>query len=796
MLKAKKRAPRDCTATLFLLVLAVHQRKNMQNKDNTEHTPTPAGNAAHTGPTAADHDGRLAAGQACLHAALDIYLPLGLSVTCCCDPGHVGVGKKHARQCNTPGKSPVHTWKGLQERLPTPEEVRRWWHDFPVGNVGCVLGQVSGLVRVDVDGPEGEKLLMEWSAGDLPQTWTFRSSPSGRGLLYRWPREVSCKSTAMTKPGAHRELRLMGNGSQTVLPPSRHASGMLYTWEPGLSPDDLPLTPAPRWLVERLRQEPRRNHQRPEPGTHEAPEFARVASALAAIPNDDADYDAWLFLGMALHSTRATWARGLWDGWSQQSGKYNEAKQDKSWQSFKADGTVTIASLFQRAQGHGWRPPRTSKAADSAEQDAQGRRNGHKSLMSSNQATVGEGEEGQEGHTPAPPWTDTLLRNKSGMAQQTINNFILAIQHLEPWKSTGCWYDTVREVHLVGAERVKEGDDTAAGALIERATGIRVTNLALVGRALDYVCRQNTRDLLQEWVATLPNVSVSALLTTWLRQYANVPDTVSDAYVADVSRIIPVSMIARILCPGCQYRYVPILEGPEDIGKSKLTKVLAGHDQYGRSWHVALSAGMEGKEAHMMLDGALVAELEELSSYTKTDENRMKALITAEVDSFVPKFANKRVDHPRRTVFIATVNPEGDGAYLKGQAGNTRFLPITVGAINIAGFLGMRTQLFAEAKAYYLAHLEDWWKLGCEEDAANEREERRQTSVYEGEALQGWLNLRQPATCTWQDVAELHLHIPKDRWNKLLQMEISKALKAHGWRPDRTNARRYWVRAR
>jgi hypothetical protein len=412
-----------------------------------------------------------------------------------------------------------------------------------------------------------------------------------------------------------------------------------------------------------------------------------------------------------------------------------------------------------------------------------------------------EASQSRNGHTPpAPPaptqadWEGGLLVNKGGIPQQTINNFALALQHLDPWKREGCWYDVVRERHMVGAAPVLEGDDTAAGIRIEQATAIRVTNLHLVGRALDYVCRQQTRDLLREWVDALPALPVSDHLTTWLRTYANVPDTVSDSYVADVSRIIPVGMIARILRPGCQFRYVPILEGPEDAGKSKLTKALAGQDAYGQSWHVALSAGMEGKEAHMMLDGALIAELEELSSYTKTDENRMKALVTAETDSFIPKFANKRVDHPRRTVFIATVNPEGDGAYLKGQSGNTRYLPITVGTIDIPGFLSTRTQLFAEAKTYFLDHPEDWWTLTCGIDATTEREERRQTSVYESEALRGWLATLSPAECTWQDVAEFYLHSPKDRWNKALQMEISKALRAFKWVPARTGERRYWVR--
>jgi predicted P-loop ATPase len=75
-----------------------------------------------------------------------------------------------------------------------------------------------------------------------------------------------------------------------------------------------------------------------------------------------------------------------------------------------------------------------------------------------------------------------------------------------------------------------------------------------------------------------------------------------DAYGQDISRLIPVSMIARAMKPGCQYRYVVILEGPEDLGKSKLIKALASPE-----WYRELSHGLEGKEAHMILQGVWVA---------------------------------------------------------------------------------------------------------------------------------------------------------------------------------------------
>jgi hypothetical protein len=301
-----------------------------------------------------DHERRLAAGRECFEAA-KTYLALGLSVLTCCDPHHIGVGRTHVTDCTSPGKVPMHRWKVFQERLPTLQELEHHWRDYPIGNVGCALGQVSGVVRVDVDGPVGETLLQEMSQGDLPPTWTFASSPAGYGLLYQWPADLPCQTTSLQKAGAHQELRLMGNGSQTVLPPSRHPSGSRYTWQAGHSPAEMPPAPAPAWLIGQL-YDVRREAPPPSAPTTTTPEQSRVASALSAIPNDEAPYDTWLMLGMALHSTETPWAEALWDTWSRQSPKFQAAKQGASWQSFQTNRakTVSIGSLFFLARQHGW----------------------------------------------------------------------------------------------------------------------------------------------------------------------------------------------------------------------------------------------------------------------------------------------------------------------------------------------------------------------------------------------------------------------------------------------------------
>ena len=81
-----------------------------------------------------DHEQRLTAGRACLEAALQVYLPQGFSVTCCCDPDHVGVGKKHGQQCQSPGKAPMGGWKERQAQVPTLAVVEADWRRYPIGS--------------------------------------------------------------------------------------------------------------------------------------------------------------------------------------------------------------------------------------------------------------------------------------------------------------------------------------------------------------------------------------------------------------------------------------------------------------------------------------------------------------------------------------------------------------------------------------------------------------------------------------------------------------------------------------
>ena len=67
-------------------------------------------------------------GTACGLAAID-YARFGWSVTVCCPPDHVGVGKWH--KCGSPGKAPLHKWKDKQTNRMNVEEIEGYTASIP-----------------------------------------------------------------------------------------------------------------------------------------------------------------------------------------------------------------------------------------------------------------------------------------------------------------------------------------------------------------------------------------------------------------------------------------------------------------------------------------------------------------------------------------------------------------------------------------------------------------------------------------------------------------------------------------
>lgn len=177
------------------------------------------------------------------------YLGLGYPVFPVCSPrmgqhAHRGAGGT-SETCKNPGKRPLVSWEPYQSRLPDETEVSLWWARWPQANIGMATGIVPGVVVLDCDSGEARQLALSNGGLDkTPAVWTGK--PGGVHFWLEHPVET-VRNFARRLPG----LDFRGDGGYVLLPPSVHASGATYRWNPhtvGMRP-----APIPDWLWELLR---------------------------------------------------------------------------------------------------------------------------------------------------------------------------------------------------------------------------------------------------------------------------------------------------------------------------------------------------------------------------------------------------------------------------------------------------------------------------------------------------------------------------------------------------------------
>lgn len=104
-------------------------------------------------------------------------------------------------------------------------QVRAWWTQHPSANIGLWPGQ-SGLVILDVDGPEGQHHAMRLGVFSEPtlECLTGRAD-GGRHLYFRRP-DFSVSNCDLAP-----KLDVRGDAGYVVVPPSIHPTGTPYRWQ-------------------------------------------------------------------------------------------------------------------------------------------------------------------------------------------------------------------------------------------------------------------------------------------------------------------------------------------------------------------------------------------------------------------------------------------------------------------------------------------------------------------------------------------------------------------------------------
>lgn len=346
-------------------------------------------------------------------------------------------------------------------------------------------------------------------------------------------------------------------------------------------------------------------------------------------------------------------------------------------------------------------------------------------------------------------WLGQLAVDGNGNYKKTVNNIILVLQNDPLLKGRIVTDEFAGRGLVLGAvpwnketEKRLWTDTDISGFYWYMETYYGITARNNMTDALAIVGEQNKINEVKQYLQSLAWDGVKRA-DTLLSVYLGADDT---PYTRAVMRKSLCAAVARAVVGGVKYDNMPIITGPQGIGKSTFLSNL------GKAWFSDSLTSFEGKDAAELIQGTWINEVGELTAFTKQETSAIKQFLSKCHDIYRAAYGRQTEKHPRRCVFFGTSN---DNEFLKDATGNRRFWPIDAGLHPAQKSIwtdmpGEVDQIWAEAYTYWALGEPLYLPKEIEAMAVEQQESHRELSGKEG-IIQDFLE--KPIPSNWDQLA-------------------------------------------
>lgn len=337
------------------------------------------------------------------------------------------------------------------------------------------------------------------------------------------------------------------------------------------------------------------------------------------------------------------------------------------------------------------------------------------------------------------------------------------------------WFDTFRQAPMTAWEfidgewkecaprEVEEPDFTALAVWLQGSLNLHKFTISRVKPAVLLYANSRRRNCAEEWMDGL-KWDGTARLDTLFNIGFGADDT---EYHRAVSRNFLMGMCARVLDPGCQLDYMPILQGVQGNKKSSALRIIGGE------WFDEAHGRIDDKDFFQNMRGKMLVELPELDQMERGAVSKLKGIITNRIDTYRVPYESKSRGFKRQCALVGATNRDD---WNKDDTGARRFWPVRCAEIDTAWLQDNREQLFAEAVARYRAG-ENYWQVP-DEAAKRLQDDARERELWH-EAIVQYISTRSHVTPN--EILADQMSMPLKDQTKTDSGRVCSVLRLEGW---------------